>query len=143
MVFSTLFAVFNLKIMDLYQMNPERTTCFQMATIGALSSKMINVICFNYMVIAGEITPNFDTRIHTSFARLYGAMIKTPFLGDKFNEICPLLIIIGAMVYAYLGIFNYKSKAVDSLVLFNMKRENEANNEGKKLSKVDNKRIEK
>ena len=143
MVFSTLFAVFNLKIVDSYQINPERTTCFQMATIVGLSSKMINVICFNYMVIAGEITPTFEDGVHTSFASLYGAMIKTPFLGDKFNEICPLLIIVCSMAYAYLGIFNYKSKAVDSLVLFNMKRENEANNEGKKLSKIDHKRIEK
>jgi hypothetical protein len=114
-----------------------------MATIGGLSSKLINVICFNYMVIAGEITPDFEDRIHTSFASLYGAMIKTPFLGDKFNEICPLLIIFGCIIYAYLGVFNYKSKAVDKLALFNMKREGGGENFGNKLTKQETKRIEK
>ena len=109
-------------------MNPERTTCFQMATIVGLSSKLINGICFNYMVIAGEITPDYGDRIHTSFAVLYGAIIKTPFLGDKFNEICPLLIIFCCLIYAYLGIFNYKSKAVDKLALFSMKREEKDSN---------------
>ena len=81
------------------------------------------------MVIAGEITPDFDERTfdfdkktpipHTSFAGFYGKMIKTPFFGDKYNVIAPLFILVCSIAFTFMGVFNYRSKRVDSLILFN------------------------
>lgn len=53
------FAIFNLKLSDYLQLREGQTDCIQMASITGLCAKIINVICFNYMVICGEVmVPN-------------------------------------------------------------------------------------
>lgn len=89
-----------------------------MASITGLCAKIINVICFNYMVICQEITPNFDDDpIHASFADFYGSMIKTPFFGGYYTTISPLFVVICVILFAALGLFKYNSKVIESLTI--------------------------
>ena len=85
-----------------------------MASITGLCAKIINVICFNYMVICQEITPNFnDDPIHASFADFYGSMINTPFFGGYYTTISPLFVVFCVILFAALGLFKYNSKVLE------------------------------
>mmetsp|Transcript_31702 Transcript_31702/g.48556 ORF Transcript_31702/g.48556 Transcript_31702/m.48556 type:complete len:90 (+) Transcript_31702:1554-1823(+) len=88
----------------------------QMAAITGLCSKIINVICFNYMVICGEIYQGIESEpIATGFAYFYGAMIKTPFFGSYYTTIAPLCILLLAITFGLMGVFKYNSKTVEGL----------------------------
>jgi len=53
---SCLFTIFQIRLSDYYELTPRQTDCVQMSTIMGLSSLIINVVCFNYLFICGEIT---------------------------------------------------------------------------------------
>ena len=87
-----------------------------MASVVSVAAKLINVICFNFMYICGEIAPNFqDWEHHTAFSNFYGKLIEVPFFGKQYNVIAPLLILILAIVFAASGIFKYNSKSLEGL----------------------------
>lgn len=122
MTLSCLFTIFNLKVSDFYQMRRRQTDCLQMTTIMGLTSQIINVICFNYLFICGEITKGVHDEVYrTSFVELYSSMIVTPFFGDWYQVVAPLLILVLAIVFAVMGAFKYNSKTVESLRLYGAK----------------------
>jgi hypothetical protein len=101
-----IFTIFNLKISDSLQLREQQTDCVQMAAITGLCSKIVNVICFNYMVICGEVSLDYESQpFHTSFVEFYGSMLKTPFFGSYYNVIAPALILLLGLVFAALGFF--------------------------------------
>lgn len=132
-----LFSIFNLKISDYLQLREEQTDCVQMASVTGLISKIINVICFNYMVICGEVAvpqgdtssldnlPGGDQLFQSQFVKLYGSMLQTPFFGSRYNQIAPLLILIFSILFSALGLFKYNSRNLEALILFNLGRENQ------------------
>lgn len=127
MTLSCLFTVFNLKVSDFYQMCPRQTDCVQMATIMGLTSQIINVVCFNYLFICGEITKGIHDEVYrTSFVELYSSMIVTPFFGDWYQVIAPLLILVLVIIFAVLGAFKYNSKTVEALRLHGAKLDTKA-----------------
>lgn len=106
-----------------------------MSAITGVCAKIINVICYNFMVICGEINKDWEQeQFHTSFVEFYGSMIKTPFFGDYYNVLAPLMILILSLMFAVLGLFKYNSKNLEAIVMFNQKRENTSDN---KKSRVD------
>ena len=129
------FTIFNMEISDFFQMRQHQTTCIEMSAITGVCAKIINVICYNFMVICGEINKDWEQQqFHTSFVEFYGSMIKTPFFGDYYNVLAPLMILILSITFAVLGLFKYNSKNMEAIVLFNQKRENTSDN---KKSRVD------
>ena len=131
-----IFTIFNLKISDSLQLREQQTDCVQMATITGLCSKIVNVICFNYMVICGEVSLDYESQpFHTSFVEFYGSMLKTPFFGSYYNVIAPALILLLGLVFAALGFFKYHSKTLEALLLFNLKRENSSDNKASRIDK--------
>lgn len=87
-----------------------------MATVVSLAAKLVNVICFNYMYVCGEIAPDFyDWAHHTAFSNFYGKLIEVPFFGKQYNVIAPLLILVLALVFTATGIFKYNSKTIEGL----------------------------
>ena len=94
-----------------------------MAAITGLCSKIINVIIFNYMVICGEIRVGQDLEVRTGFAFFYGAMIKTPFIGQYYTTLAPVLILILAIIFGMLGVFKYNSKTLEGIQLYSLKKE--------------------
>ena len=120
MTLNCLFTIFNLKMSDYLQLKVKQTDCIQMASITGLCAKIINVICFNYMFICGEILPNFEEwKHHTSFANFYGSMIKLEFFGKWYNVIAPLLILVIGLIFSVMGVFKYNSKTVEGIILYN------------------------
>ena len=90
-----------------------------MASLTGLCAKIINVICFNYMFICGEIQPNFNEWKHqTSFANFYGSMIQLEFFGTWYNVLAPLLILILGIIFSVFGVFKYNSKTVEGLLIY-------------------------
>lgn len=127
MALSCLFTVFSLRVSDFYQMCPRQTDCVQMAAIMGLTSQIINVICFNYLFICGEITKGIHDEVYrTSFVELYSSMIRTPFFGDWYQVIAPLLILVLVIVFAAIGAFKYNSKTVEALRLYGAKLDTKA-----------------
>ena len=123
MTLSSLFTIFNLKLNDFYQMQPGQTDCVQMITIMSLTSQIINVLCFNFLFMCGEISKDITSQPYqTSFVTLYSSMIKTPFFGDWYQVIAPTLILILAVIFASFGVFKYNSKTIDSLRLHGAKK---------------------
>jgi fumarate reductase subunit D len=51
-------------------------------------------------------------------------MLKTPFFGNYYNVIAPLLILIFGIIFGSLGLFKYNSKTLEAIVLFSLKKEN-------------------
>lgn len=108
-------------------MCPRQTDCVQMAAIMGLTSQIINVICFNYLFICGEITKGIHDEVYrTSFVELYSSMIRTPFFGDWYQVIAPLLILVLVLVFAAIGAFKYNSKTVEALRLHGAKLDTKA-----------------
>ena len=105
---------------DYLQLKVKQTDCIQMASITGLCAKIINVICFNYMFICGEIMPNFeDWKYNTSFANFYGSMIKLEFFGKWYNVVAPLLILVIGLIFSVMGVFKYNSKTIEGIMLYN------------------------
>ena len=87
-----------------------------MASIVGLCAKIVNVICFNYMVMCGEISASSPPSAPSSaFAVFYGSLIKTPYIGNSYSTLAPLFILLMSILYAVLGVFKYNSKRVQSL----------------------------
>jgi len=83
-------------------MTPRETDCIKLASLTGMFAKIINVICFNYMVIVGEMKSKFDEdpsglpactedgeagcdpckgQYATGFNTFYRSMMDTPFFG--------------------------------------------------------------
>ena len=106
-----------------------------MASVVGVAAKLVNVICFNYMYICGEIKPITQGRTATAFTVFYGKLIKVPFFGDQYNVIAPLLILIFAILFASLGLFKYNSKSIEGLALYADKLDGDrSSSKSKKLS---------
>lgn len=127
MTLSSLFTIFNLKISDFYQMCPGQTDCVQMVSIMSLTSQIVNVLCFNYLFICGEISEDIHSSPYrTSFVTLYASMIETPFFGDWYQVIAPTLILLLAILFACSGLFKYNSKTVEAIRLYGAKMDTKA-----------------
>lgn len=118
MTLSSLFTIFNLKISDFYQMCPGQTDCVQMVSIMSVTSQLVNVLCFNYLFICGEINKDIrSSPYRTSFVTLYSSMIETPFFGDWYQVIAPTLILLLAILFTCSGFFKYNGKTVEAIRL--------------------------
>ena len=85
----------------------------------SLFTKIIQVACFNYMVMTGEVQKHIekgtDSRYQTGFVNFYASMIDTPFLGDQYSYILPGTILLFALVFVIINVCNYEAKVVSVL----------------------------
>jgi hypothetical protein len=96
-----------------------------MASVVGVAAKLVNVICFNYMFICGEIRPLTEDFRATAFTIFYGRLIEVPFFGEQYNVIAPLLILVCAIAFAASGLFTYSSKSLEGLAVYADKIEGE------------------
>ena len=68
------------------------------------------------MVMIGEATLEMqDDEYGTSYVDFYSAMLKVPFLGNSFNKIMPLFILVFGAIFAIFSLFKLKSKTLTAL----------------------------
>jgi hypothetical protein len=108
------FTVFSSKFSDYLQLVPSHTDCLQFQNVTALSSKVITMSCFNYMVILGEFKKASNDKpsegdITTGYEDFYSSMIKVPYLGSSIPILLPSLVVAFSILFALLSILNLKN----------------------------------
>ena len=121
-------------------MTPRETDCIKLASLTGMFAKIINVVCFNTMVIVGEMRSSREEMQNdpvnaafpgtiwwyyaTGFNNFYASMMDTPFFGEWYSVISPLFIDFFAALSLAFGLYKYNSKALDALALYSAKTEN-------------------
>ena len=120
-VFAAFLTIFKLKFSDYLQLVPKLTDPVTFCSFTSLFSKVIAVTCFNFMVMTGEVQLKIDQNLgieneaasyQTSFIKFYSSMIRTPFLGDKYNYLLPGAILIFSLLFLLLSCLRYETALV-------------------------------
>ena len=119
MVLSSFFTIFKLKFSDYLQLDPKRTDAVTFCSFTGLFSKIISVTCYNFMVMTGEVQIKIDSGddepYQTSFIKFYSSMINTPFLGDFYNIILPIALIVFMLIFLLLNFCKWEKGLNNSL----------------------------
>jgi len=116
---SSFFTIFKIKISDTLQITKKHTDCVTFCSFISLFSKITQVVCFNFMVLSGEVQRHVvegkDAPFQTSFIKFYSSMIETPFLGTKYNYILPGSMLVFCIIFIVLNLCKMENKAVKML----------------------------
>lgn len=67
------------------------------------------------MTILGEVTPTMtDDPWGTSYVDFYASMIKVPILGNYFNTIMPVFILVFGLIFALLNVLSLKNRVLNA-----------------------------
>ena len=81
-----------------------------------ISNIIQTVLCFNYMAILGEVAdPIPYPAYQPSYINFYSGMIKTPFIGTKYNYIMAFCICVVGLIFALMSLLNCQNKALNTL----------------------------
>jgi hypothetical protein len=74
------------------------------------------------MIMIGEAAPGMEEyEFGTQYVDFYSSLIKVPFLGNYFNKIMPIFILLFGSLFAVFSLFKLKSKTLTALKKFTKK----------------------